>query len=339
MSETFLNGRVELHCGDMLVVLPTLAENSIDSCVCDPPYHLTSIVKRFGSRNAAPAKSNGATGIYRRASRGFIGKRWDGGDIAFAVTTWSAVFRVLKPGAHLIAFAATRNYHRMACAIEDAGFEIRDQAAWCYGSGFPKSHDVSKAIDRELGRERRKIRVANVRNPKVVGGGRDGTKEGTRPWIERAIERGYHEAVSHEAVSWIGWGTALKPAWEPIVVARKPLSEQTIAANVLRWGTGALNIDASRIPWTSMEDAAAAAAAATTGFANSRARGRAIQSHSIGTEYKIAGRWPSNLIHDGSDEVLETLGNTAAVARFFIQPKPIQATDSAVNIQPSSRST
>ena len=125
MSESLLSRKVELHCGDMTAVLPTLAENSIDSCVCDPPYHLTSIVKRLGADNAAPAKV-GKTGAYARASSGFMGKTWDGGDIAFQVETWAQVYRVLKPGAHLVAFSSTRTYHRMACAIEDAGFEIRD---------------------------------------------------------------------------------------------------------------------------------------------------------------------------------------------------------------------
>src|ERR1035437_23569 len=144
---SFLNDRIKLHCGDCLEVLPTLAENSVDSCVTDPPYHLTSIVKRFGAKNSAPCKV-GKTGAYARASAGFMGKQWDGGDIAFRPETWAAVYRVLKPGGHLIAFGGTRTYHRMACAIEDAGFEIRDQIQWLYGSGFPKSHDVSKGIDK-----------------------------------------------------------------------------------------------------------------------------------------------------------------------------------------------
>lgn len=148
--ERFLKDRVRLHCGDMLEILATLPENSIDSVVCDPPYHLTSIVKRFGANGAAPAKV-GKTGAYARASAGFMGKRWDGGDIAFRPEAWAEVYRALKPGAHLVAFGGTRTYHRMACAIEDAGFEIRDAIMWIYGSGFPKSHDVSKALDKSEG--------------------------------------------------------------------------------------------------------------------------------------------------------------------------------------------
>src|SRR5512139_2648762 len=136
--------------GDCLEILPTLDENSIDACVTDPPYHLTSIVKRFGGNNSAPAQF-GTDGAYARASAGFMGKQWDGGDIAFRPETWAAVYRVLKPGAHLLAFGGTRTYHRMACAIEDAGWEIRDCLVWGYASGFPKSLDVSKAIDKAGG--------------------------------------------------------------------------------------------------------------------------------------------------------------------------------------------
>ena len=156
MPEQFLNNCVNLYCGDSLTILPSLAENSVDSVVTDPPYHLTSIVKRFGAENSAAAKDytrtrSNATGAYARASKGFMGKTWDGGDIAFRIELWAEVLRVLKPGGHIVAFSGTRTYHRMACAIEDAGFEIRDQIQWLYGSGFPKSHDVAKQLDKQLG--------------------------------------------------------------------------------------------------------------------------------------------------------------------------------------------
>src|SRR5690349_6085717 len=124
---------VRILLGDCMVRLRDLPDNSVDSVVCDPPYHLTSIVKRFGSENAAPAKV-GQTGAYARASKGFMGQTWDGGDVAFQRETWAEVLRVLKPGGHLIAFSGTRTYHRMAVAIEDAGFEVRDMIAWHYGS-------------------------------------------------------------------------------------------------------------------------------------------------------------------------------------------------------------
>src|SRR5690606_9055725 len=129
-------GGCTLYCGDSRDVLAEMPDDSVDSVVCDPPYALVSIVKRFGGANAAPAKGNDA---YARASAGFMGKSWDTGEVAFAVEFWEQVMRVLKPGGHVVAFAGTRTYHRLAVAIEDSGFEIRDQLAWVYGSGFPKS--------------------------------------------------------------------------------------------------------------------------------------------------------------------------------------------------------
>ena len=158
----------------------------VDSIVTDPPYHLTSIVKRFGKEGSAPAQE-GTDGAFARASKGFMGKEWDGGDIAFRKETWELAYKLLKPGGHLLAFSASRNYHRMAVAIEDAGFEIRDQMMWLYGSGFPKSLNLGN-----------------------------------------------------------GWGTALKPAHEPIVMARKSL-EGTNKQNMEKYGVGGINIDGCRI--------------------------------------------------------------------------------------------
>jgi site-specific DNA-methyltransferase (adenine-specific) len=231
-----LTQSVILHGGDCLTVLASMGENSIDSCVTDPPYHLTSIVKRFGADNAAPAKS-GKTGAYARASAGFMGKRWDGGDVAFQVETWKRVWRVLKPGAHLIAFSGTRTYHRMVCAIDDAGFEIRDQIGWAFGQGFPKSHNIGD-----------------------------------------------------------GWGTALKPAWEPVVVARKPL-DGTVATNFAKWGTGALNIDGCRV---GTGNTCKVKLGGKNDFPNED-DAWTPKSVVAGSD---CGRWPANLIHDGSDEVV-----------------------------------
>lgn len=309
---------VTIHHGDCRAVLATMAEESVDSGVCDPPYHLTSIVKRFGSPDAAPAKE-GATGAYARASRGFMGKSWDGGDVAFQPETWAAVLRVMKPGAHLVAFGGTRTYHRMACAIEDAGFEVRDTLAWLYASGFPKSHNIGKAIDKEAGHERAKVRIdaAHVRNPKATGAGRDGSEGATRPWIEAAMARGYHEAASPEAASpeaaaWEGWGTALKPPFEPIILARKPF-RGTVAANVLAHGTGALNVDGCRVATDeSLNGGAYSNGAKDLSKATSYATGVAA-----GEFKQPAGRWPANVLHDGSDEVVgafpESRGQLRAV--------------------------
>lgn len=224
MTLHYEDGGLRLFHGSNKDILPTFPDASFDSIVTDPPYEL-----------------------------GFMGKGWDSSGIAYDVDVWRECFRVLKPGGHMLAFGGTRTWHRIAVAIEDAGFEIRDSIAWMYGSGFPKSVDVSKAIDKARGAERTKVRVdaSQVRNPKAAGGGRDGAKGATRPWIEKALEVGYHEkdsdqAATPEAQEWEGWGTALKPAFEPIIVARKPLAG-TVAANVLAYGTGAINIDACRV--------------------------------------------------------------------------------------------
>ena len=240
---------IRVEAGDMLETLPRLIAEGVrfDSVVTDPPYHLTSIVKRFSADNAAPAIA-GKTGAYARASAGFMGQKWDGGDIAFRPETWRLVFDAMKPGAHLVAFSGTRTYHRMVCAIEDAGFEIRDQLAWVFGSGFPKSHNVGKAIDKAAGVERAEGELrTNGRgawNLKLDNHGAGDTG------IEHAdgSKKVYREGIpaTADAARWEGWGTALKPAWEPIVLARKPLAG-TIAANVLAFGTGSLNIDACRV--------------------------------------------------------------------------------------------
>lgn len=340
--ELLLDGKVSLYCGDCIEVLGTLPDSSIDSVVCDPPYHLTSIVKRFGAENAAPAKV-GKTGAFARASRGFMGKVWDGGDIAFRPETWALVLRVLKPGGHLVAFSGTRTYHRMACAIEDAGFEIRDMLSWMYGSGFPKSHNVSKGIDNTLFRRwldadhqrraaydsemhaaesikstirratvvaeveakwrtlagcaREKIRVA----PRPDTSGTMAGSSDTRPWIENSRERGYHEvdgdeAATDEARAAKGWGTAFKPALEPICFGRKPI-QGTVAENFMAHGTGAINIDACRVGTDVIETCN------TPGkdkFANMY--GGNLVPKTGNTSH--VGRWPANVIHDGSEEVV-----------------------------------
>ena len=173
--------------GDCIEEMQKLIDDGkqVDSVVTDPPYHLTSIVERYGKEGSAPAKDR--DGLYQRQATGFMGKEWDGGDIAFRKETWELAYKLLKPGGHLLAFSASRNYHRMAVAIEDAGFEIRDQIMWIYGSGFPKSLNLGD-----------------------------------------------------------GWGTALKPAHEPIVMAKKRL-EGTNKQNKDKYGTGGINIDECRI--------------------------------------------------------------------------------------------
>ena len=218
----------------------------VDAIVTDPPYHLTSIVERFGKEGSAPAQF-GTDGAFKRASTGFMGKEWDGGDIAFDPMTWSLCLGLLKPGGHLIAFSASRNYHRMAVAIEDAGFEIRDQIMWIYGSGFPKSLNIGKGVDKKQGNDREVVGTIER------GSVEDAIAKGVGYTADPANQNnkaifGYGtETVTKGNSEWEGWGTALKPAHEPIVLARKPISEKSIVDNVLKWGTGAINIDDCRI--------------------------------------------------------------------------------------------
>jgi hypothetical protein len=287
--QTFLNDKVFLHGGDSREVLKGFADCSIDSVCCDPPYALVSIVKRFGGENAAPANDND---VYSRASSGFMGKQWDTGETAFAIEFWAEVYRVLKPGGHVAAFSGTRSYHRLACAIEDSGFEIRDQLAWIYGSGFPKNHNVSKGIDKALGAQREKVRIvatARIGGANTVGGD---IKGAGRPWIEAAKERGCHELdgdtpATPEAAAWQGWGTALKPAWEPICLARKPL-DGTVAANVLQYGTGAINIDGCRVG--SEGGTKGCDAGPSNGILGDGLNG------AFGKPVPGLGRWPANIV-------------------------------------------
>lgn len=292
--------RISLHHGDCLDVLRTMADESVDSCVTDPPYALVSIVKRFGGANAAAAKSEGASGVYKRASAGFMGKTWDTGERAFAVEFWAEVLRVLKPGGHCLAFSGTRTYHRLACAIEDAGFEIRDQIGWLYGSGFPKSHDVAKSIDKMLGAVRPVVGRETLSNDIRGGALLDVAHGGMRPAFERDIT----VAGSPQSRAWEGWGTALKPAWEPIVMARKPLAG-TVAANVLAHGTAGVNIDGCRVE--APEGAVVRMAHQETGAARGYDGG--LKGGRRG-EPQTAGRWPANVIHDGSEEVLSAFPPT-----------------------------
>lgn len=307
---------IRLLHGDMLVELPKLAADSFHAAVTDPPYHLASIVKRFGAEDASPAKGNDA---YIRASKGFMGKQWDGGDIAFRAETWAHVYRVLKPGAFLLAFGGTRNSHRMVCAIEDAGFEIRDSLCWLYGSGFPKSHDVSKAIDRAAGAEREVVTQGAAVKRMIPGA--DQNESG---WVKdngRLFVPTETRAATNAAHQWSGWGTALKPAHEPICVARKPLSEKSVAANVLRHGSGGINVDACRVE--------AVAGDYSTGGVNAH-------EHSgwgmapVRTEQHTLGRWPANVAHDGSTEVLAGFPDSNGQAGAIVGSEPSATGDNGI---------
>ena len=257
---------IDIRHGDCLAVMKDMPESSIDAVVTDPPYEL-----------------------------GFMGKSWDASGVAFCPNTWREVLRVMKPGAHLVAFGAPKNYHRLACAIEDAGFEIRDSLMWVFGSGFPKSHNISKAIDAAAGAERDVVGVA----------GKSGSSRSCMAGDFVGGEYMKTIPATDEAKQWEGWGTALKPAYEPIVLARKPLSEKTVAANVLRWETGALNIDATRIETNPEIDDPRLGGKGS--WKTNKAAKNVYEGGYAGKEIASStlGRWPANLCHDGAQGVLE----------------------------------
>jgi DNA modification methylase len=264
---TLTNNTFNIHIGDNQLILPTLPDNSVDSIVTDPPYEL-----------------------------GFMGKTWDATGIAYNVEMWRECLRVLKPGGHLLAFSGSRTYHRMAVAIEDAGFQIRDQIMWVYGSGFPKSLNISKAIDKAAGAEREVVSsykaTGTARNSKHIGA----KTHAALGEYEKNVDSIFVTApATAEAEVWDGWGTALKPAHEPIVLARKPL-DGTVANNVLTHGVGGINIDGCRVGDELMVN--------PSGSTNPRiAMGNGWRDDAQPTV--ATGRFPANFIHDGSNEVLE----------------------------------
>ena len=269
----------KIHIGDCLATMRAMPDHSVDSIVTDPPYEL-----------------------------GFMGKGWDSTGIANSVEMWREALRVLKPGGHLLAFSGSRTYHRMVCAIEDAGFEIRDQIMWVYGSGFPKSLDVSKAIDKAAGVEFASKPAAGVGFMGADGPG------GYNPTINQLYRTGESTDAARQ---WQGWGTALKPAHEPIVVARKPLIG-TVAANVLRFGTGAINVDGCRVATTDTYSYPNGA-----GGNSFTVAGAVDGTRTAPVESNPLGRWPANLIHDGSDEVLAAF--PADASRFYYAAKASKA--------------
>ncbi|WP_287310880.1 DNA methyltransferase [Mesorhizobium sp.] len=323
----FLDGRVSLLSGDCRERLKSLPDNSVDAVVTDPPYALESIRNRFGGENAVPAQ-HGKDGAFARLGRGFMGKQWDTGEVAFDPEFWRDVLRVLKPGGFLVAFSGTRTYHHMTSAIDAAGFEVRDSMlqmmasdtavirfletlsaqqveaffrcleestfggmlAWCYGTGMPHGLNVSKAIDKHLGAEREKKPVSGApAYQRSVGN--------TRPWMDDPDHMVDGDLpVTPEAAEWQGWNTNLKPAWEPICMARKPL-DGTVAENILAHGTGGINVGACKID-----------AEKVTGWSGNAAGGGTWTDENSGLckdgeARPSEGRYPANIITDGSAEV------------------------------------
>ena len=310
--DDFIN---KVICGYCLDVMREIPDNVIDAVVTDPPYGIK-----------------------------FMGKKWD--YKVPSVEVWEEVLRVLKPGGYMLCACGTRTQHRMVCNIEDAGFEARDIIAWLYGSGFPKSLDVGKAIDKELGAERKVV------GEKIYGDGKPCHFVSEEAMVASAgksqsgctTHNKQTEPVTHEAKQWEGYGTALKPAMELFTLCRKPLSEKNVAKNVLKWGTGGIDIDGCRIP---TED--------TLSF-GSRELGDGIKygkcKPTTEGNQNPQGRFPANVIHDGSEEVVglfpetksgkmkqtinggsfngygkqnkrdvETIGDKGSAARFFYTAK------------------
>ncbi len=256
----------EVKHGDSRELIKNLPDNSVDSIITDPPYELN-----------------------------FCGYKWDNSGIAFDKEFWQECLRVLKPGGYLLSFSGSRTYHRMAVAIEDAGFQIKDQAIWLYDQGFPKSLNISKSIDKRAGAEREVIGTQtnkpNSKNSVIA--------------FQKSDKSQKHFNITapatDEAKQWDGWGTQLSPAHEPICFAKKPISEKTITENVLKWGTGGINIEESRIPLKKND-----------------------KLNDNGRTIKVEGRWPKNVMHDGSEAVepiFEKL-NKESASRFFFCAKP-----------------
>ena len=280
-----INNVNNVYVGNNIDILKTFPDNSIDSVVTDPPYGLGK------EPNAIEVLQSWITkGYHEIKGKGFMGKEWD----AFVPQPnfWKEIYRVLKPGGYVLSFAGTRTYDWMVMAVRLAGFEIRDMIAWLYGSGFPKSMDVSKAIDKSLGAEREitKKESKPLKSGEVIGFDQRSSSERERRDIP----------ATDEAKQWQGWGTALKPALEPIVMARKPL-DGTVAQNVLKHGVGGINIDGCRVP-TDDDISGVSSKTSIWGDGNSK------QIMSNGNEQ--GGRFPANVIHDGSDEVVSLFPKT-----------------------------
>jgi hypothetical protein len=278
-----------------------LPDASVDAVVTDPPYEL-----------------------------GFMGKGWDASGIAYDPKMWAQVLRVLKPGGHLLAFGGTRTYHRMACAVEDAGFEVRDSIHWIYGSGFPKSLDVSKAIDtreRTGGssqKQRRQVAMGDAYEPHPLAGTPGYGSEGPlNHGGYGAFDRHAATELTPDAARWSGWGTALKPAHEPIIVARKPLAG-TVAANVLAHGTGAINVDGCRVatadhlgggaysPGGRPADLPGATRSATAAGMLASGGGRLPAA----SYEQPAGRWPANVLLTHDPDCADTCADACPVAEM-----------------------
>lgn len=302
--------REQVVCSDCLEHMQTMPENSVDSIVTDPPYGLSFMNKEWDSFGTdtrqvgdehfwVPDNPYGRSNVRYGWNQNKAKLRDSMEMFQFAMTPiFEEALRVAKPGAHLLCFGGTRTFHRMACAIEDAGWEIRDCIMWVYGSGFPKSMDVAKAIDKASGY------VGEVIGERTVDVGMQGghMHAGRKSQRQQQVR-----SLSDQAKKWEGWGTCLKPAWEPIIVARKPL-DGTVANNVLKWGVGAMNIDACRVGIAEDDDVFAKNPHTHSKGKDSGIYGRYKEAD--GNWSGAKGRFPANLVHDGSQMVLDLFPDT-----------------------------
>jgi site-specific DNA-methyltransferase (adenine-specific) len=324
-----------IYLGDCIETMKTWPDNCIDAIVTDPPYGIRFMGKAWDGEDIdAVMERKKRKGTVR--SDGFKindGKAFAAGTYDLApdamrnfqewTSLWAAeALRVLKPGGHLLSFASARTYHRMASGIEDAGFEIRDQIQWIFGSGFPKSQNISKMMDKKAGAERAvvgKYQPPGMDKPWNLNNAKD--ERGVEVFASSRNNLDVTAPSTDDAKTWDGWGTALKPASEPICVARKPLSEKTVVANVLKWGTGAMNIDACRLDRQDGD---------RTEYGRDRTLPDPKISNSLGkfkenTPYdSTVGRWPSNVILD--EEAGRLLDEqSGGASRFFYCAKPSTA--------------
>lgn len=330
----------DIHNGDCAEVMASMESDSVDAIVTDPPYGLAFMGAKWdsfngGSGNQTVNERQAEGRRYADENKGAPryanshGKKVTRNEMVAFQEAMTPIFaealRVAKPGAHLLCFGGTRTFHRMACAIENAGWEIRDCIMWVYGSGFPKSMDVAKAIDKASGY------VGKVIGERTVDVG----MQGGHMHAGRKSQQQQVRSLSDQAAEWEGWGTCLKPAWEPIIVARKPL-DGTVANNVLKWGTGALNIDACRVP-TSDKLGGGMRAGGAEGVWD-RPFMHDEQAQAAFVERKRAnvaksenlGRFPANVVHDGSQMVLDLFPDSKGQQARVLGSEPSRTGDNGI---------
>ncbi len=319
--------RFKLFHGDSLDILKTLPDNSFDSVVTDPPYGLSDHSPK-DVENCLSAWLRGEE--YKHKGKGYMGHSWDAWVPGPEV--WREVLRVLKPGGHAMVFAGSRTQDLMGISLRLAGFQIRDTLMWVYAQGFPKNADASKAIDKKLGCPRKVIGVkpgheefAGRSTNGHMGFRNDSVSGFHRPWMDDKDKcEAFHMQTapgSPEAAEWEGWGTALKPSYEPIILCRKPL-EGTLAENLMKWGVGAINIDKSRIPLNGDYKAKSNGRPSQTGLGDNYDPQKANQPDTV-------GRWPGNFLHDGSGEVLALFPESSARGKRGPGQEPGNSSSSA----------